>query len=749
VYRFSGFELDPAQYQLRRGEEVVHLEPKAFRVLHLLIENRLRAVSKEEILAEVWPGVAVTDNVLTRVIAQLRKALGDPARVATMIETVPTIGYRFVAPVERGPARRAHQEPRPSRHPEPPDPSPHGPSPERPEPSTAAAHARRQPQSLWGRRRIWGVRRLWVALAAFAILGGAWWATQQAPSRLITARQPLPRQVSAGLGLDATPSFSPDGANLVYASDRSGRFELYSRSLSPGGKETPLTSDGGQNIYPRWSPDGKWIVYVAAARGGIFVIPALGGQPRRLTHDGTQPVWMPDSQRLVYRTGAQTALVSTEVYPNRPTALRMVTLDGDDREIVATDRLAGRPDSPAVSPDGRWILFACYRGVSRADLLAIRPNGSDLHTLFAFSRRMAVVNPVVDPSGRAIRFVAISSAKGLGIYRADVDPDSMTPQGEAQEVLNTGILAPRDLAMRPDGKGIALSLTSTESTLFTIPLDGRGQTTAPPQPFLQERNFRSTQPAWSPAGDRLAFSATRVGESGTVWVTAADGQGASPLSLGQRQAMAPAWARDGGAIYFSSLETNAAGHAERVVYSVNLADQSVKEHLRLAGAAGLPAVSPDGGAAAYHTLSPGPATLYLHRFGESEPRRLAAALTSPSYPVWLPDGSGLLAEAEHEASTHIFEIPLDGSPPVQRTKAPGLHWPFSVGPGGARIAFASWREGAWNVWWLDRRSGEERKLTPYQSLRSFVRYPAWSPTGDRIVFEFSESKGNIYTVEWP
>src|SRR5687768_4660305 len=56
--------------------------------------------SKQEIFEAVWPGTAVTDHALTRVVAQLRRVLGDEAREARYLETVPTRGYRWIHPIE-------------------------------------------------------------------------------------------------------------------------------------------------------------------------------------------------------------------------------------------------------------------------------------------------------------------------------------------------------------------------------------------------------------------------------------------------------------------------------------------------------------------------------------------------------------------------------------------------------------------------------------------------------------------------
>ena len=77
----------------------VSIEPKTFDVLRHLIEHRDRLVTKEELLDVAWKDTFVTPNVLTRAVAQLRKALGDDAFEARYIETVAKRGYRFIAPV--------------------------------------------------------------------------------------------------------------------------------------------------------------------------------------------------------------------------------------------------------------------------------------------------------------------------------------------------------------------------------------------------------------------------------------------------------------------------------------------------------------------------------------------------------------------------------------------------------------------------------------------------------------------------
>jgi DNA-binding winged helix-turn-helix (wHTH) protein len=98
-YQFDGVEVRLRTREVLCQGKPLSIEPKAFRVLVYLILNRDRAIGKDELIEKVWDGVAVTDNALSRIIAQLRKELGDDARQPRYIQTLPTLGYRFVAEI--------------------------------------------------------------------------------------------------------------------------------------------------------------------------------------------------------------------------------------------------------------------------------------------------------------------------------------------------------------------------------------------------------------------------------------------------------------------------------------------------------------------------------------------------------------------------------------------------------------------------------------------------------------------------
>src|SRR5690348_16588598 len=100
-YRFGPFVLDASAYRLVRGAEPLALSPKALDLLFLFAGRPGALFTKDAILAELWPDVAVTDNALTQVVSEVRQALGDLPSAPRYVETVPRRGYRFVADVDR------------------------------------------------------------------------------------------------------------------------------------------------------------------------------------------------------------------------------------------------------------------------------------------------------------------------------------------------------------------------------------------------------------------------------------------------------------------------------------------------------------------------------------------------------------------------------------------------------------------------------------------------------------------------
>jgi DNA-binding winged helix-turn-helix (wHTH) protein len=95
--RFGRFTIDSESRQLVGDGSSIHLSPKAFDLLCLLIAARPNAVAKDDLHARIWPGIFVVDANLSVLVAEIRRALGDAAHVPKFIRTVHRHGYAFCA----------------------------------------------------------------------------------------------------------------------------------------------------------------------------------------------------------------------------------------------------------------------------------------------------------------------------------------------------------------------------------------------------------------------------------------------------------------------------------------------------------------------------------------------------------------------------------------------------------------------------------------------------------------------------
>ncbi|MDH3694363.1 MAG: tetratricopeptide repeat protein [Gammaproteobacteria bacterium] len=98
-YQFNGFVLDTHRFELSKGGSLLHVEPQVIELLVLLIENRDRMISKQEINEKTWKGRVVSDSALSSCIKMARQVLGDDGRKQAVIRTIHKKGFRFVAKV--------------------------------------------------------------------------------------------------------------------------------------------------------------------------------------------------------------------------------------------------------------------------------------------------------------------------------------------------------------------------------------------------------------------------------------------------------------------------------------------------------------------------------------------------------------------------------------------------------------------------------------------------------------------------
>jgi DNA-binding winged helix-turn-helix (wHTH) protein/Tol biopolymer transport system component len=314
LYRFDDVEIDVQNLRVTVGSEIRPLEPKSFRLLLFLIENPGRALPKDEIMAVVWPDAFVSDNSLARAITQIRKALDDDPKAPRYIETVPSVGYRFVADCKEEIKAQGEDS------------------------TPVEVNARVPPMARrWLAAQPWLIR---VASAAVlvAVLATLYFRGPSAPD--------LP-ETRLEIDTPATNdprsfALSPDGRQLAYVATADGQSRLWVRQLASTTARSLTITEGGA-AYPFWSPDSRSIGFFSG--GKLNRIEASGGSPKVVAEakSGRGGTWNADGVILFSPTPAS--------------PLFRVPASGG--EAVAVTKLAwsGSQRFAQFLPDGRHFLF--------------------------------------------------------------------------------------------------------------------------------------------------------------------------------------------------------------------------------------------------------------------------------------------------------------------------------------------------------------------------------------------------------
>ena len=357
-WEFDRFTLLPEMRLLVSDGTPVPLMSKAFDTLVLLVENRDRVVTKDELLAAVWPDVIVEEGNLTQQIFLIRRALGDTAQQPRFIVTVPGHGYRFTARVEEIVPRSAGMN-----------------TPAIPESVTpvAANGVSTHTSHRWHLRPIaFGATGI-VMLA----LAGLWLLR---PSRPATAPVAAMRMVQlTALSGYEIGRVSPDGRQVLFDWTGEGRSnrDIYVQVVGSSDPH-PLTTDSADDVAPIWSSDGRQIAYVRRGpgpfSGHVRVMSSLGGSDRQVSDFlvSVPAAWSPDDRYLV--AGRATPPDAT-----RPSnGLYLIPVQGGEPRAITRPPPPGVDRTPAFSPDGHRLAYVSCAGPSIRTGLPCQRSGRGL-----------------------------------------------------------------------------------------------------------------------------------------------------------------------------------------------------------------------------------------------------------------------------------------------------------------------------------------------------------------------------------
>ena len=699
TFEFDEFVVDPAAFRLLRGGQPVHIEPKALQVLIVLLERRDRPVTKQELLEQVWPGVAVTDNALTRAVAQLRKTLGDDAETPRYIETVPTRGYRFIGTL------RARKDVVASRE----------------------------------TRRLSAVAQILITtVVVMSVVGVAIFAAVQLTKKVerkrdgvvvqtpppIAARplRPLPR-------FQVSPSFSPDGASIVYSVDVDGTPHLFVSPID-GSSERQVTNGDGGETQPSWSPDGTRIAFTSARKRGIWLVDVDGGEPVQLTSFGSRPAWSPDGREIAFQSGelVEYGWNAFEALP--PSAIWIVDVATRKTTAVTTPGSpSGGHGGPSWRRDGNLLAFSSCDH-ERCGIFTVARDGSALTPLVTDSRRLA--SPVFAADGRTVYYVLAkyneSILVGLSLH-ADGKRDG-NPRRLRQS--NPGVM--QHVAISRDGFRFAWSVVEERSDLFAIETSSK----EPPKQLMHNPMVNATFPSYSPDGKKIAYCAVAAGDDSGIWIADADGSNSKALVTGPGLKQYARWARGEWNVFYGAW--NADVHRP-LLYRASLLTGRAEVEATLPPDASAPAMSPDMKTIAFNRTIAGVTSIWTSAPDGSSLRRVTADADLARFPVWSPSGSQLLMQVRREGSA------ISIHPSGKTFRIEGESWPWSWSPDEQQVAFAGRRDGVWNVWTVNVATGETKKVTNFTATTTWVRTPSWSPDGRRIIFASGAPRGNVWISE--
>jgi Tol biopolymer transport system component/DNA-binding winged helix-turn-helix (wHTH) protein len=592
TYRFGDIQLDVQNLELRVQGEIRPLEPKTFRLLQFLVENPGRAIPKEEILAAVWHDTIVTDNALTRAVTQVRKALNDDAKHPRYIETVPTIGYRFLGELLT----------------DSPDQLP--PAPARP--------------------------AKWIVAGglALAMITAALVWMSRTPAKLASAGFRTTAQFSYGQGLDVNATFSADGKLVAYASDRSGSFEIYVRALDPSARELQLTSNGNQNLFPSFSPDGQFVVFSSMRTPGLFRVPALGGSIRRLTDFGTHPAWSPDGRQIVFASHARASLSTTDYYWAADSTLWLVPAEGGTPlQITTRSKPEGGQTFPSWSADGKQIRFVNY-GAGKASIWTYRLSDGVLEHRFSRDKATTLGSATFSRDDRTLFYVSSNLNGDIGIWRLNLNPRTLKSESEPEPVFRPGLGVPRDLSLSPDGKRVVFSAVLSSSQVLIQRMKGY-QVAGEPFSVTHATSYRYAQAKWLPDSKSFIYTNWPAGQRPQIWQAKLDGSQATPISPDNSAQYFGGTLADGQSVLFVDENAKASLRVRRA----SLTDGSVRTLAESATALGHVNFSSDGSAAVYHDNGVAPHVWKID-LGTGVKTRLTPDGVSAGFPHFTPDAKG-------------------------------------------------------------------------------------------------------------
>ena len=703
IYEFDDFQLEPDERKLLRRGKLIQLHGKAFEMLLVLIRNRGRLLTKDELFHLVWPDQIVEESNLTVNMSAIRRALGERANNPHYITTVSGRGYRFNGEVRQFGAEALTIE------------------------RETFARLTVEQEEVESRfplaLKISGaVRRLTLhpvllgvtCAIVLAIAGIGIWV------RVIhrTSAAPLPwahvtvNRFATHGGVPFRVAISPDGKSLVYDQDVQGKRSLWLGQIESNSSVEILKQPDVLYHGLTFAPDGQNLYFTEFDSSKLFRMPVVGGVPTLLLQKVDSAVsFSPDGRQLAFlrRVSGGTAIIIAD------------SIDGrNERTLVARKR----PDNFSSaglswSPDGKQIAVAARNATTaQIELLAI--------SLFDGSARKIserswgeIGNVKWQPDGAGVIFITKSSA----LARRSEIWFAPYPIGEPRKITNdVNQYLTQTLSVSANGI-VAVIEGISESEVWVAP-DG--------DVTRAHRVLQGVEPkyegvdglAWAPDG-HLLYTAY-VGDAMSIWEMHSEGGNRRQLTnnvsdLVDQQMSVTADNR------FMVFQSNRSGSMQ--IWRANR-DGSNLRQLTTAGTNTQPSPSPDSNWIIYVSDSSGESTLWRMSIDGGEITQITHERS------WNPHVSadGKYIAYLVSSPLRLAVIPFTGDKPektfsLPERPGPNLARRMCWTPDGKAILYRDTMEGFWR-----QRLDQEKPEFVAGSDGTTTGQLTWSFNGEGLAY---------------
>ena len=755
-YAFDGFVVDCLKRSLSLNGQTVTLTAKSLDLLVLLIEERDRVLSKDEILDRVWSGKVVEENNLFRHVSRVRRALGERPGEHRYVLTVSGGGYRFVGHVEELDDIPPRALPSPA-----PEIKPEIKVEDDVEPPREDQHPSERPVAKPARRYV----AILVAAAACAVIA----ATMIVLASRNPGKAPAPtvlRQLTYDTGFPREPTWAPNGRSFAYTSDRSGNPDIWVQDV---GSQNPvqLTSSGAAESAPAWSPDGSLLAFRSTrGEGGVYVTSLRTRSERRIAPLGDKPRWSPDGTALMFSSVSNGVGVPS---------FYVVGMDGLPPRLVRPD-LVERLGVVAAAwhPDGRISLLGKEAGQPVLVTTGL-DDGREVKTLTTADFRervrelgLELGDFVWSKKGDHLYFEGTS--RGLrSLWRVSVDPTHQDVVA-GPDRLTAGAGLDANIALAPDGERLMFSIRSARTQLWSYPFSASSGTVSGPGAQLTSGIPGELDAAAVRDGSKFVYRVAR-GAQNEIWehsMTTGTDRSVYKDNAGGILTK-PRWSESGRTLVFSRRWEAPEGVPMRTELifldtdTNNVRTLPVPDQVRLS-----PTDWPRGDTivAACQTRAAETAGVCVIQTSDSMTavqgaRPIARDSVRDLWnPRLSPDGRWIVFQAlERRAkpTSRLYVMPAAGGPWIAVADWDAFddkpHW----SPDGGTIYFVSNRGGASNVWGrrIDAGTGapvgKAFRVTSFCSdqemLSSNIKDMEIAVTPDRLIVPITHSSGQLWMLE--